>query len=434
MVSTHQVAGSTPAGGARTSTPTARWNTHFVRRAIPHILLATLTLLAGLAALSSTRAASPDAYGMLPSTSVPWGRISLGWQLGRFTPRDRHHAVNIAPPSRLFIMSPEGVRYRLAPTGVRTVDIADWSQDGRYVVTVEPTGRHNGSTRDVVTVRDLTTWAILSRFDIAQAHLPDPRQTDVTTAGFFGPGHRRLLIGTSSSAPRAWWPTTDYVVLATATKGHVEFGSPLRARDKFEFGTLWLQAHGNAVLTEGSTVLALDRNGWQRRDVGTTSCFASGGWWTSTQVLEQCELTKEGNTQLFRFDLNSGTRTAVSPRPGFMLPDATRGTRTWAYGYSDAWRVSGRTFLSANATCGPGWVEVATGSSTRVVPESGGGVVGVAPDALVLSVVRGECFGGWAITRLDPATLRQRDLLTGRTLPGKVDMLGTIVRYHVLGD
>ena len=404
-----------------------------MRRAIPHFLLAVLTVASGLAALGSSRAASVGDYGMRPTNSVPWGSISVGWQLGRFVPRAQKGATEASSQARLFLMSPEGVRYDLSPAGVHRVTILDWSQDGRYVLTLQSATARSGLSSDVLSIRDLRTWSIVRHFTVADAHLPDATHTHVSSATFFGLGHNRVAMSASSLPYGSWNSSATYLVVADTSRGQVEFGPVLQSRDEYELGYFWPQPSGNAILTEGSTVLTPTTSGWQRRQVGTDKCFASGGWWTPNTVLEQCDLTKDHNTQLFAFDLISGTRSPVSPRPGFMFPDSQRGDRTFAFGYDDAWQVKGRTFVDAMPTCGPGWVEVVTGDSSRVVPNSGGHIAGLAPDGLILDVVRGECFGGWALTRLDPVTLQQRDLISGRTMPGKVDFFDSIERYHVEG-
>lgn len=404
-----------------------------MRRAIPYVLLALLTLASGLAALGSSKSSPAGAYGMRPASSVPWGSISLGWQLGRFVPRAHNDAVAGSTKARLFLLSPDAVRYDLSPAGVRPVTILDWSQDGRYVLTLHSATAHSGLSSDVLTVRDLRTWSIVRRFAVADARLIDTKQIHVSTAAFFGLGHSRVAISTSTLTYGSYRTSSSYLFIADTSRSRVDFGPVFRSSDHSEVAYFWPQPSGQAILTEGSTVLTPTKSGWQRRQVGTDTCYASSGWWTPTKVLEQCSLTKDNNTQLFAFDLISGTRVPISPQPGFMFPDDQSGNRTWAFGYDDAWQVEGRTFVSALATCGPGWVEVVTGTTSRQVPNSGGHIAGVASGALLLSVVRGECFGGWALTRMDPITLRQRDLISGRTLPGKVDFLGSIERYHSLG-
>jgi len=404
-----------------------------MRRLISYALITLVTTLSSVAALTSTHTPVGDQYGMQPSTSIPWGTVSTGWQIYRFTARDRNRSDSIKPQAFLFLMSPQGERYRLATPLVRNVHVIDWSQDGRYVLTLQSATARSAHSSDVLTIRDLRTWSKVGRFAIADARLTDAKEIHVSTAAFFGLGHSRVAISTSTLTYGSYGASSTNLFIADTSRGRVDFGPIFRSSDDSEVASFWPQPSGQAILTEASTLLTPTKSGWQRRQVGTDKCFASSGWWTPTQVLEQCTLTKDNNTQLFAFDLVSGTRAPISPQPGFMFPDDQRRDRTWAFGYDDAWQVDGRTFVSAIPTCGPGWVEVVTGTTSRQVPNSGGHIAGVAPGALLLSVVRGECFGGWALTRMDPMTLRQRDLISGRTLPGKVDSLGIIERYHSLG-
>ena len=416
MVSTHQVAGSTPAGGATGDQVGHTW---YMRRLVPYLLLAIVTAFSGAAAVSSSMAPQRDQLGLLPTTSIPWGVITDGWMIGEIAPLDMVGRIETRESTH-FLFSPSGERYRLPIKLSSRTSVEAWSNDGRYVATVQHDATALRFSR-LLEVRDLRTWKVVSRMAVgrtgdAGGDQPGPY---ITSVAFFGPGRNSLLVTYSNVdlANGIGVDTTETYVSYVVDTSH-QFAKRV-GKGLPSDGSVQPRPDGRVVSIGGLSVggLSIARmttSGWTTASLGAGSCsFVK--WWTPTAILAACELqVNEMHEQLFAYNIDDGSRTAVSPVPGAMFSDADRGNRSFAWAYSDAYQVKGKTFVHAVPTCGPGWVEVVHGGEGHVIAGTGGDIFGATRDALILEVMRGECMGHWAIVRLEAETLKQRTLVTFR--------------------
>jgi hypothetical protein len=319
-----------------------------------------------------------------------------------------------------FLLSPQGERYKLTLSLPPTTRLLAWSSDGRYVVTLDVDAL-TSNVPQALAVRDLRTWNVVSRRDFSHiatsgSELPEPY---VDSAAFFGSGRGSLVVTYTNVDPvngsDVYVPQTYTTQLFDTTHSVARpVGSTIKS---------WMSAEpqpdGGAVAIGGLTIARMSDGRWISTSLGNESCtFVK--WWSPDALLAACELRgDEGHTQLFAYDVHGGSRTAVSPIPGSLFSDADRGQRSFAWAYDDAFDVKGRVFVHGVPTCGPGWVETVRDGMGHILRGTGGGILGASRDALILDVVRGECMGGWAVVRLDAATLRRHTLLTSREWAGR---------------
>ncbi len=346
-------------------------------------LLTVLLLAAGmLAGVASAQPARSTALA-----GVPWSHVGPGWTLTQYTTAPPENGKQAAPLT-LYLISPGGVKYRLAswPDYRTAPQLLDWSADGERALFQDFSGPGSVGNLTLATGR------------MATFRLPK----DVTPIGYTTP--RGLnIVGQRLSGQRA--------VLA-----RYDLSGRLTRKLGTSSGGALYEPSGHAFVTSTSSRLELVSNDGnlirKLAPVPGTEADSCGPvrWWDSRTVLASCSPKGSSLTQLWLVPAGGGRPTALTPRRS----DKTART-TGDLGDLDAWSLSSGLYLQSAGPCGVLQIfrQARNGSISLVkVPHTqGDNHVLTALGARLLVQAPTDCTGSNSLLWFNPGTHAEQWLI-----------------------
>jgi hypothetical protein len=350
----------------------------------------------GLAVPAMAASSAPSARvlsgGQVATRStVPWRELGPGWALATYSTSQGGEGVTPkAGPSTLYLVSPQGGKYKLVTWPARSPRshwyLLDWSGDVSRAMFASSPGYFVGPVAEHLYQLDLRTGRVTG------FKLP----ANVTALGYTRPDGLNILAEKSSNSTGTGSITVQrYSLTGKLQKNLVTF------RDTFGFRSVAYNSKGTELAAGIGNGLDLVSNAGGvirklRVPKATEGCNAVR-WWNSATVLADCMVTNEAGPRLWLVPASGARPTALTP------------VRTGGFDLGDfnAWQLSSGLYVDGYGACGSLVIgrQPAHGQEQLVnVPDSGSSlIVNATRSALMVERING-CQPGVSLVWFNPAT------------------------------
>ena len=354
------------------------------------------TAAAANATAAGAAAASAAAARPAATTAVPWNSVTTGWTLALYT----KGAIGSAATT-LYLVSPSG----------RTYAVHQWPHGTSWsLVAMSPTGTEalfadsnpmTGKTR--ADLLNLKTGAV-SGFGLPSLSL---------VIGY-GPAGDSVLVGTRSAIYRY---SRAGVRLASVTHAAAGNGIDYSVVPQ----AIVRPGTRDIVLGDKDGLLLVTPSGALVRYLavpGTNGTCTPARFKNHRVILAYCTPRQASSgPRVFAVPVTGQRPTAVTRVRDFTSAD---------YGDTDAWVLSGKTFVQAETGCGPEFLGLQhkNGSVTPVsMPGKASGSVVDASTGFQLMITRASCEGFNILMRFNPLTHASKMIFNGTTGGGAYDVV-----------
>jgi hypothetical protein len=323
------------------------------------------------------------------AAAVPWSKVGPGWALAMYSATREGEGVKFRPgPSTLYLVSPQGGRYKLVTWAARSARanwfLLDWSGDvSRALFDTSPGG--------IATSRQHVYQLQLRSGKVTGFTLP----ADVAAVGYTRPGGLNILAekfsGSSSTLQRYSLTGKLQKNLASVT-GLATFGT----------------GSGIAYSSDGTELAAGTANGLELISnaggvirglpvPGATQGCGAVRWWSPSKVLASCAVTNGPGTRMWLVPASGARPTALTP------------VRTGGFDLGDfnAWRLSSGLYVDGFGACGTLVIgrQPAHGNEQQVsVPGADSSLVVNATRSQLMVERINSCSPGISLVWFNPAT------------------------------
>lgn len=332
-------------------------------------------VLSVVVACTAPTLASGDEHGAVhESTSI--AGTGPGWFVAIWSPNPGSHH----PDRYVELVSPTGRRTILYRIRSGLGQLVEWSGDGSRVLLDRQS--KDGTTR--MSIVDLATGTVQGSFLVPQDD----------GAAFTQPDGLAVYVNTGR--------LTRY-----SFSGAVETKFPASVHGLGQWSSTWLESPNGLYVVLGSDHgLAFFSNDGAlvgKTQIPRTLDCEPESWWTPGEVLATC-FNNSGIALLYVVSMwgTAPTQLLHVPHGGF--------------GYTDAYRVDGKTFLQGAVPCGPPYLAELEGTTpVRISPPLRGGgdsVIATTSTSIALESTGGECLGYQSfVSWYTPATNTVRQVL-----------------------
>jgi TolB protein len=365
------------------------------RRAIAAVAtVAAAAAAVGLAVPAMAAPAAPAARvlsgGQVASRSaVPWRKVGPGWALAEYSASQGGEGVTPkAGPSTLYLVSPQGGRYKLITWPARSPranwSLIGWSGDVSRALFGTSPNYAVGPGREHVYQLQLRTGHVTG------FTLP----AKVTAVDYTRPDGLNILAEKSATATGTGSITVQrYSLTGKLQKNLVTF------RDRFGFRSLAYNSKGTelaAGIANGLELIGNASGVVRKLSVSNEFCTAVR-WWSSTTVLASCMVTSNPVPRMWLVP-------ASGARPTALTPQRTSGPDI---GDFNAWKLSSGLYVDGYAGCGADLIgrQPAHGKEQIInIPGADSPVIVNATKSTLMIERHNACSPGTSLVWFNPAT------------------------------